>query len=157
MTDYETNTTPDPAGQEHFSVPGELETLAEATEAVEDPKGPKPSPTTGKGSKARRIDPVAPYAVVGGGEKDDVFLSRAVPIAEAKSRRSLTVHHLQRRLTELGFTEANADLDGRYGTLTERAVISWQDDRGYTPTGRLTPEQFEAVFEADPNVVVVLD
>lgn len=117
--------------------------------AAEKTEEPKPEPV--KQAPARK-----PYAVVGGGETDPVLFSRAVPVERAKTRKSLTVHHLQRRLEELGYVEARADLDGQWGRLTGRSVAAWQKDNGH-PEGDLTAEQFSAIFEDDINVIVVID
>lgn len=107
--------------------------------------------------KPRKPKPREPYAVVGGGDTDEVLHSRAVPLERAKTRKSLTIHHLQRRLTELGFPEAGADLDGRWGALTGRAVTAWQEKNGHEPTGELTGPQFLDIFSEDINVTAVVD
>lgn len=95
-----------------------------------------------------------PSAVVGKGETDEVVFSRAVPLSEARTRKSLTIHHLQRRLTELGFFVS--DIDGRWQAGTQGAVEAWQKKQG-DAAGRLTPKQFLAIFEDDPNVTAVID
>lgn len=118
-------------------------------EAAPEPKPAKKAP--------RKPKPREPYAVVGRGETDEVLYSRAVPLERAKTRKSLTIHHLQRRLTELGYPEAGADLDGRWGALTGRAVTDWQKASGHEATGDLTAEQFAEIFSDDINVTVVLD
>jgi peptidoglycan hydrolase-like protein with peptidoglycan-binding domain len=97
-----------------------------------------------------------PYAVVGNGETDEVLLSRAV-YQSKRTRKSLTVHHLQRRLTELGYQTAGADIDGFLGDLTKRAVAKFQADSGLPETGDVDAETFERIFEGDPNVTVKLD
>jgi hypothetical protein len=107
--------------------------------------------------QTRKPKPREPYAVVGHGDTDEVLYSRAVPLERAKTHKSLTIHHLQRRLTELGYPEAGADLDGRWGALTGRAVTDWQTASGYEATGELTPEQFLEIFSEDINVTAVLD
>lgn len=102
-----------------------------------------------------KVAPVARH-VVGKGATDEVLLSRAVPLERAKTRKSLTIHHLQRRLAELGFSEAASDLDGRWGELTGRAVAAWQKKNGY-PEGDLNGVQFTEIFKGDPNVTAVVD
>jgi peptidoglycan hydrolase-like protein with peptidoglycan-binding domain len=92
--------------------------------------------------------------VYGTGSHDDVHYARIRDTT--KTNKSLTVKHLQRKLDELGFHEAAADIDGKYGLLTERSVNQWQEKIGH-PIGDLTPEQFTEIFEGDPNVRVVLD
>lgn len=116
---------------------------------------PKSAPV--KSKPARKAKPREPYAVVGNGATDEVLHSRAVPLERAKTRKSLTIHHLQRRLTELGYPEAGADLDGRWGLLTGRAVTAWQKDSGHEPTGELTGVQFLEIFADDINVTAVVD
>lgn len=96
----------------------------------------------------------AASAVVGDGDTDDVFLSRLVYKAYAK--KSLSVHHLQRRLNELGYTAAYSDLDGWYGDLTHDAVAQFQIDKGLQATGLMDAETAQAIFEGDPNVTLVL-
>lgn len=100
--------------------------------------------------------PTEPYAVVSGGKTDEVRHSVAV-YKNTKSRKSLTVHHLQRRLTELGYGEAGADLDGLYGDLTALAVTQWQKDNGHEETGAVSREEFAEIFDGDVNVTVLLD
>ena len=94
-------------------------------------------------------------SVVGNGDKDDVFLSNCV-YKNAYSRKSLTVHHLQRRLTELGYTEANADKDGWLGDLTKAAIIKFQKDKGLNATGTVDADTFTKIFEGDTNVKINL-
>jgi len=97
-------------------------------------------------------EPAGP-AVVGLGEVDDVFLSACIYKNE-KARKSLTVHHLQRRLVELGYDVAGLDKDGYYGDLTKAAVASFQDQAGIDPTGDMDAKTIKAVFKGDPNVKV---
>lgn len=96
------------------------------------------------------------YAVVGGGETDAVMLSRCV-FKNPAARKSLTVHHLQRRLTELGYREADADKDGWYGDLTRNAVAAFQRDRKLDGDGLMTEQTLLAIFNGDLNVTVVID
>lgn len=98
----------------------------------------------------------APNAVVGTGDADNVYLSKCV-YKNMYAKKSLTVHHLQRRLTELGYTEADADKDGWYGDGTARAVRALQEYLGIESDSGMNAETFEAVFAGDPNVQVVID
>jgi len=139
---------------EDISVPESLEQPDTAPQPEQEPTPELAKPVR---KSTRKPKAAAPYAVVGPGPRDDVVLSKAVPLAQARTRKSLTVHHLQRRLTELGYPEAYADLDGQYGKLTKRAVTQWQDENGYPATGLLDAEQFEAIFEDDPNVNIKLN
>lgn len=127
---------------------------AEAENSMSPDSTPAPEK---KPARKKAAPPAKPYAVVGLGETDTVLYSRAVKAENAKTRKSLTIHHLQRRLKELGYPEAYADLDGTWRELTTRSVIAWQTDAGHEPTGDLTPEQFSEIFDGDINVTVVLD
>lgn len=97
-------------------------------------------------------EPAGP-AVVGLGEVDDVYLTSCV-FKNEKSRKSLTVHHLQRRLVELGYSLAGRDKDGYYGDLTKVAVAEFQTKQGLESTGVVDGPTMEAVFKGDPNVKV---
>lgn len=90
-------------------------------------------------------------AVVGTGETDTVQLS-AIVYKNIHQRKSLSVHHLQRRLNELGYTEAYADRDGFYGDLTATSVGSFQSDHDLEVTARADQPTLEAIFKDDPNV-----
>ena len=94
-------------------------------------------------------------AAVSGKDKDDVFLANCV-YKNVYSRKSLTVHHLQRRLTELGYVEANADKDGWLGDLTKAAITKFQKDKGLNATGQVDADTFTKIFEGDLNVNVNL-
>jgi len=116
--------------------------------------GVEPEAETPKRKPRKPSAPAAANAVVSGAERDTVTLSRLVPVVQAKTRKSLSVHHLQRRLAELGYSDAHADRDGAWGSLTDSAVRAWQKDSGYEADGTLTFDQAEALFEGDPNVEV---
>lgn len=96
-------------------------------------------------------------AVVGNEDTDPVVYSRVTPTGRVRTRKSLTVHHLQRRLAWLGYEHAAGDLDGSYGSNTALAVEEYQKARGDEVTGDLTPNQFLAIFEDDPNVTASVD
>lgn len=124
----------------------------DAEVAPEPAKKTKPASAPAQASAAT----AEPYAVVGKGPRDVVHADRCV-YKNPATRKSLTVHHLQRRLTELGYSEAAADKDGWYGDLTKSAVAAWQKATGRAVTG-LIADAFElaALFEGDPNVEVAL-
>lgn len=126
-----------------------------APEDIPVPKVAKTDNSVSPAPAKKKATPVARH-VVGKGDTDEVLLSRAVPLQRAKTRKSLTIHHLQRRLAELGFPEAASDIDGRWGELTGRAVSDWQKKNGH-PEGDLTGKQFTEIFEGDPNVTAVVD
>ena len=98
-------------------------------------------------------EPAGP-AVVGLGERDDVSLSSCV-YKNVYARKSLTVHHLQRRLTELGYVEASRDKDGYYGDLTRFAISKFQAANGIDGDGLIDAATFSLVFKGDPNVRIV--
>lgn len=97
--------------------------------------------------------PKSAYAVVSGKDKDDVRLSSIV-FENIKAKKSLSVHHLQRRLNEWGYASAYLDRDGWYGTLTRDAVYAFQKDHGLT-VGTLDLATLNAIFEGDNNVRVL--
>jgi hypothetical protein len=97
-------------------------------------------------------DPAGP-AVVGLGEVDDIYLSSCV-FKNLHSKKSLTVHHMQRRLIELGYVEAARDRDGYYGDLTKYAIAKFQVANGIDGDGSIDSETFQLIFKGDPNVRV---
>jgi peptidoglycan hydrolase-like protein with peptidoglycan-binding domain len=98
-------------------------------------------------------EPAGP-AVVGMGEVDDVHLNSCI-FKNVKSRKSLTVHHMQRRLVELGYAEADLDPDGYFGDTTLMAITRFQSDNSKLErTGSLDEATFKAIFKGDPNVRV---
>lgn len=111
--------------------------------AVEPVPTPKPKPKASS------------RAVVSGGDKDDVFLANCV-YKNVYARKSLTVHHVQRRLVDLGYKEAYADKDGWLGDLTKLAITNFQKDSGLNATGKMDAVTFTKLFDGDDNVNVVL-
>ena len=95
-------------------------------------------------------EPAGP-AVVGLGEVDDVYLSSCV-FKNLHSKKSLTVHHMQRRLTDLGYVEAARDRDGYYGDLTKYAIAKFQEANDISGDGSIDSETFQLIFKGDPNV-----
>ena len=126
----------------------------EAAVTDEPAKKPKATAASATATATATAPIVEPYAVVGKGPRDVVYADRCV-YKNPATRKSLTVHHLQRRLGELGYAEAASDKDGWYGDLTVSAVKAWQKDKGRAVTG-LIADAFElaALFEGDPNVEV---
>lgn len=126
---------------------------------------PAPSPTKGRAkSKDAAVAPavVVPetpprpaYAVYGTEERDTISLA-AVKFKNLHARKSLSVKHVQRVLTERGYVEADADKDGFYGDLTRSAVADFQRDAGFPVTGLVDWETFAALFAGDPNVTLTL-
>ena len=102
-----------------------------------------------------KVEPAGAF-VVSGGVVDEVRLS-AVVYRNVMSRKSLTVHHLQRRLNELGFTSAYLDKDGWFDEGTKSAIRLFQEANGLPPTGMVDADTMTKIFDGDPNVLVVLD
>lgn len=107
-------------------------------------RGSKPAAPT-----AKAVIESAPGQAVTGAT-DPVYPSKV--IYDPHNLKSLTVHHLQRRLVEVGYAEAAAGLDGQYDKLTERAFTAWQADNGHE--GPATLEQLSDLFDGDSNVSV---
>jgi hypothetical protein len=126
---------------------------------VEEPKPvvveePKPEPVP----EVKPIPVVAKPAekhVVGTGDTDDVYLAKCV-YKNIYERKSLTIHHLQRRLEELGYKDVIGDRDGWLGELTMISVEKFQKDKGLAATGKVDADTFRKIFEGDTNVNVVL-
>lgn len=97
--------------------------------------------------------PATAYAVVSGNDKDEVRLS-AIIFENVKAKKSLSVHHLQRRLNEWGFASAYTDRDGWYGVPTRDAIHEFQEAQGL-PVGDLDMVTLKAIFEGDTNVRVM--
>ena len=93
--------------------------------------------------------------VVTNGDADPVHLSACV-YENKHARKSLTVHHVQRRLAELGYNDAVGDRDGWYGELTALAVKAFQKDKGLESTGLMDEATFTKLFQGDANVEVIL-
>lgn len=94
--------------------------------------------------------------VVSGQDFDDVRLSSCV-FKNSRSRKSLTIHHLQRRLVSLGYGEAGVDPDGYFGDETAVAIENFRKDKKLAGTDPIDAETFEAIFKGDPNVKVIID
>ena len=131
--------------------------LVEELKAPEPTPEPEPEPEPKPEAKAPkvRVEDTEATHVVGLGDKDEVSLDACVYMNKY-SRKSLTVHHLQRRLTELGYSEADSDKDGWYGELTMEAVKGFQGDNRLEVTGLMDADTFKRIFKGDPNVKVVV-
>lgn len=128
--------------------------IEEAQAAVAEPE-PEPQPVVEMPAvKPKRSRPDLASYVVSGADKDPVFLSACVYMNKF-NRKSLTVHHLQRRLVELGYGDAAGDKDGWYGELTELAVKGFQTANAFEATGRMDAKTFEAIFAGDNNVEIM--
>ena len=99
--------------------------------------------------------PSAPKAAVSGADTDEVYLANCV-YKNTAARKSLTVHHLHRRLAELGYNEAMTDKDGWLGDETKTAIEKFQKDKGFEPNGMIDEATFIAIFKGDMNVVPIV-
>lgn len=97
----------------------------------------------------------ATAAVVSGKEVDDVALS-ALVYKNNLSKKSLSVHHLQRRLNELGFTTAFLDKDGWLGDGTKIAIEDFRKSKGIVASGLIDAETLKVLFEGDAGVNLIL-
>jgi peptidoglycan hydrolase-like protein with peptidoglycan-binding domain len=129
---------------------------AEAPAPADEPApAPAPAPAV-EAASATSTNVTSAHAVVGTGERDDVLLSRC-EFKSKVTRKSLSVHHLQRRLAELGYPDAATDKDGWYGDLTRLAVSQFQADRKLDGDGLVDAVTLAAIFDGDQNVNVVVD
>lgn len=116
-------------------------------------KGTTPIAVNIEDVRAELPEPAGVF-VVGNGVVDEVSLSKIVYKNEV-ARKSLSVHHLQRRLNELGYTDAYADKDGYFGDKTRLAILKYQESNKFAVDGKPSKELLEQVFNGDPNVKVV--
>jgi hypothetical protein len=92
-------------------------------------------------------------AVVGNGVVDTVKLS-AIVYKNLYAKKSLSVHHLQRRLGELGYAEALSDKDGWFGDRTKLALARFQSSKKVGADGVPDLATLKKLFAGDPNVEV---
>jgi hypothetical protein len=123
--------------------------IIEPEVVVEPTPTPEPTPEPVAVEK-----PKAAQAVSGNGV-DEVFLANCI-YKNVFARKSLSVHHLQRRLIELGFKDADADKDGWLGDETVSAIKNFQASKGLDVTGSVDATTLTKIFEGDHNVQVVL-
>lgn len=121
--------------------------VEEPTPAPVEPE-PTPEPTP---VEVPQPEPVVAHAAVTGAV-DEVYLSKCV-YENKFERKSLTIHHLQRRLEELGYKDVVGDRDGWLGELTMLSVNQFQKDKGLDVTDKSVDEvTFISIFAGDPNV-----
>jgi hypothetical protein len=140
--------------EEEISAPVVEEPVVAVEEEEAEESAPEPEPEPAPKPKAPKPAAEATH-VVGDGDYDQVFLKQCV-YKNMYARKSLTVHHLQRRLGELGYGDATADRDGWYGDLTMGSVKAFQGDNKLEANGIMDAKTFERIFAGDPNVKVVL-
>ena len=143
---------------------GDIE-LDEAVEVVEEEEVPAPDvepeqeiaeePTPEPTPEPVVVQQPQASQAVSGEDVDDVMLANCV-YKNVYARKSLTVHHLQRRLIELGYKDADADKDGWLGDETVASIAKFQADKGLDVTGLVDADTFIKIFEGDVHVNVVL-
>jgi hypothetical protein len=130
------------------------EPIAIVEEPTPAPVEPEPMPEPAPVEEPQP-QPVAANAAVTG-SSDDVHLSKCV-YENKFERKSLTIHHLQRRLEELGYKDVVGDRDGWLGELTMMSVNQFQQDKGLDVTDKTVDEvTFISIFAGDQNVNVIL-
>jgi len=140
----ETNTRIEPAGDIEVDAPVDVIEVEPEQVIVEEPT---PEPVV--------VEQPQVSQAVSGDDVDDVILANCV-YKNVYARKSLTVHHLQRRLIELGYKDADADKDGWLGDETVASIKDFQADKGMDVTGSVDADTFMKIFEGDVHVNVVL-
>jgi peptidoglycan hydrolase-like protein with peptidoglycan-binding domain len=142
----------EPTGDIEVDAPVEVVEVEPEQVIVEEPTPePTPEPVVVEQPKASRQASQA----VSGDDVDDVILANCI-YKNVYARKSLTVHHLQRRLIELGYKDADADKDGWLGDETVASIKKFQADKGMDVTGTVDADTFKKIFEGDVHVNVVL-
>jgi hypothetical protein len=142
---------------EEVAAPEEVAVTVEVEEpivVVEEPTPapvePEPTPEPAPVEEPQPHPAAANAAVTG--SSDDVHLSKCV-YENKFERKSLTIHHLQRRLEELGYKDVVGDRDGWLGELTMMSVNQFQQDKGLDVTDKVVDEiTFISIFAGDQNV-----
>lgn len=145
----------------------ELDAIAIAEEPVNVPAEPVAAPeepavvsdTKVKASKPKTTVsslPASPRGLaVSNTGVDEVLLSKLV-YKSRETKKSLSVHHLQRRLADCGYPLVH-EKDGWLADLTVEAITAFQTDNGLEPTGKVDEKTATLLFANDPNVRVVFD
>lgn len=94
--------------------------------------------------------------VVSGADADDVLLSKCV-FKNKAARKSLSVHHVQRKLASLGYNDAATDKDGWYGDNTLLAVAAYQKACGIAGDGLMNAATLESLFADESFINVIVD
>lgn len=125
--------------------------MSAMSENVDTTEAPAAEAEVKPTSKTKR-QPSPVGQAVGGTDVDTVSLSRCI-VKNVYSKKSLSVHHVQRRLGELGYTLVWSDRDGWLGDHTLAAIAAYQSDNGLEAEG-LDLETLEHLFDDDINVNV---
>lgn len=148
MTAMEPDTELEPSDQPQESAPVQPEPVE--TVAAEEPAAPAPAPQ----KTAVNRTPSRPGQTVSGEPVDEVRLATCV-YKNMTARKTLSVYHVQRRLVELGYREADSDKSGWYGDLTRSSVRAFQSDEGLPGDGVMNAATLDRLFFDDPNVTVI--
>ena len=142
---------------EEVAAPEEAAVAVEVEEPIAIVEEPTPAPVEPEPMpepipvEELQPQPAAANAAVTG-SSDDVYLSKCV-YENKYERKSLTIHHIQRRLEELGYKDVVGDRDGWLGELTMLSINQFQKDRGMEVTDKsVDTDTFLAIFAGDPNV-----
>lgn len=98
--------------------------------------------------------PAGPH-VQGNGPTDEVRLS-AVVYKNPRSRRSLSVWHVQRRLNERGYS-TGGEITGYFGDGTREALRVLQRQFDLPGDGLPTAESLTTLFGFDPSITLRTD
>lgn len=126
---------------------------APANPIPEKPKFAMPVAVTLDDIVASKPEPAGP-AVVSNNAVDYVSLG-AIIYKNMRARKSLSVHHTQRRLSELGYNETLNDKDGFYGDGTFAAMTRFQGDNNLPGAGLINQQTLDLLFTGDPNVSLI--
>lgn len=129
----------------------EEQPVAPAPEPTPEP-APQPEPAPAPRKRAAKS---GVGIVVSGTGSDDVRLDMCI-YKNPATRKSLSVHHLQRRLVECGFNEAGTDKDGWYADATKRAVEQYQAANNRAVTGAVDADMLTALFADEPFINVIV-
>jgi hypothetical protein len=129
------------------------EPIAIVEEPTPAPVEPEPMPEPVPVEEPQPQPAAANAAVTG--SSDDVYLVKCV-YENKYERKSLTIHHIQRRLEELGYKDVVGDRDGWLGELTMLSINQFQKDKGLDVTDKTVDEvTFISIFAGDPNVNII--
>lgn len=137
---------------ENHDIEEYVEAEPEAAVIESEPEAPAASTAPVQTKPLRRTPSPGGQAVSGAGV-DEVHACQCI-VKNVHSKKSLSIHHVQRRLGELGFIEAIGDKDGWYGDGTISAVRLYQEANGLEGDGIVNAATLEHLFADDPNVAV---
>ncbi len=142
---------------EETPVVEETPAVAEVAAVVEEqPVAVEPEPTPAPAPAPRKRAVKSGVGIVASGTgSDDVRLDMCI-YKNPATRKSLSVHHLQRRLFECGFREAGTDKDGWYADATKRAVEAYQAANNLAVTGAVDADMLIALFADEPFINVIV-